>query len=360
MPNSPTLIFTGGHHTSALAVAITLQRQGWHIIWFGHRYSMWGDTSDSGEYREVMAAKIKFVDLKAGKFHRTTNLRQLILIPVGFIQAFIILRQLKFRLKSDLKGIVSFGGYLAVPVVITGWLLGIPVITHEQTVTAGYANRVIALFAKKIALSWPTSLALYPKTKSFLTGLPLRPEILRIKSSTNNPRADLKTILVIGGKQGAHTLNQVVFTSLPQLITKYRIVHQTGSSSVHADYQQALSLQSPNYTPYDYLFPKEFAAALAQADVVVSRSGAHSVYEYGFLGKRCVLVPIPRSSHQEQMKNAQILVNHGLAILVPQDTLSPRSLLTAIHQAEKLTSAPLSIPADGQEKLIQLIIQTFS
>src|SRR3972149_2405238 len=144
------LVFTGGHHTSALEIATALRNEGWQITWFGHRHSLWDDSSDSAEYREVTAAGIKFYNLYAGKFYRTYNPLKLIRIPVGFIQSLLLL----LLIRPD--GLVSFGGYLAVPVVITGWLLGIPAITHEQTVTAGYANSVIALLAKKIALSWPT------------------------------------------------------------------------------------------------------------------------------------------------------------------------------------------------------------
>ena len=151
-----TLVFTGGHHTSALEVAKQLKRRGWRIIWFGHRHSMWSDKSDSAEYHDVTTSDIKFYNLQAGKFYRTFHPLKLIRIPWGFIQSFYWL----LRLKP--VGIVSFGGYLAVPTVITGWILGIPAITHEQTVAAGWANRLIARFAQKIAVTWPVSARHYP------------------------------------------------------------------------------------------------------------------------------------------------------------------------------------------------------
>ena len=161
-----TLVFTGGHHTSALVVAKELKKKGWNIIWYGHRHSMWGDESDSAEYREVTAAGIKFYDLKAGKFYATFSPLKLIRIPYGFLQAFLLL------IFHRPNGIVSFGGYLAVPTVICGWLLGIPSVTHEQTLVAGWANKLISLFVKKIAVSWPNSLTHYPKAKTIFTGLP--------------------------------------------------------------------------------------------------------------------------------------------------------------------------------------------
>ena len=163
-----TLVFTGGHHTGALEVARALREKGWKIVWFGHRHAAWGDTSDSAEYRDVTSEDIKFYDLLAGKFHKTYNPLKLIRIPWGFIQALCLL----LLLNPD--GIVSFGGYLAVPTVIMGWLLGIPSITHEQTVTQGWANKLISKFAKKIALTWPGG-------NGIVVGLPLRKEILEAK-----------------------------------------------------------------------------------------------------------------------------------------------------------------------------------
>ena len=169
------LVFTGGHHTSALEVAKALKGKGWDIVWFGHRHSMWGDKSDSAEYTEVTVAGIKFYDLRAGKFYRTFHPLKLIRIPFGFFRTFYYLLLLKPA------GIVSFGGYLAVPTVLVGWLLGIPSITHEQTVVSGWANKFISLFVKKIAITWPDSVHHYPLHKSVVIGLPLRSEIIKIR-----------------------------------------------------------------------------------------------------------------------------------------------------------------------------------
>ena len=152
-----TLVFTGGHHISSLSVALALKAEGVNIVWIGHRHSQWADTSDSAEYRDVTAAGIPFFDLQAGKFYQTFHPAKLIRIPWGFIQAFYYL------VKIRPSGIVSFGGYLAVPVVFVGWLLGIPSITHEQTVVAGWANKFISLFAKKVAITWPESASHFPK-----------------------------------------------------------------------------------------------------------------------------------------------------------------------------------------------------
>lgn len=338
----PTLIFTGGHHTSALEIARQLRKEGWKIYWFGHRRSMWGDASDSAEYREVTSAGIKFYNLYAGKFYRTYNPIKLIRIPIGFIQSLLLL----LLLHPD--GIVSFGGYLAVPVVLTGWLLGIPAVTHEQTITAGWSNRLISRFVKKIAVSWPQSAHYYPASKTVLTGLPLRPEIL------TNPKSEIKNLIYItGGKNGSQIINQSVFSALSELLKKYKVIHQTG----FRDIRTAKSFNLKNYDAFDYDSTKAIKA-LQVAQVVVSRAGAHITYELGVLSKKCVLIPIPNTSHGEQLKNAQALSSQ--AIILPQDRLSPSSLTVAIESAFRLHPEPLALPLDGTQRLLQLIKEQFS
>lgn len=337
------LIFTGGHHTSALEIAKLLKKENWRIIWFGHRHSMWGDTSDSAEYREVTAAGIKFYNLYAGKFYRTYNPLKLIRIPIGFVQSLLLL----LLLNPD--GIVSFGGYLAVPTVISGWLLGIASITHEQTVTASWSNRLISRFVKKIALSWPQSARFYPKSKTVITGLPLRQEILDIR---NLKFVIPNSIFVTGGKNGSHVINQAIFSALPELLKKYHVIHQTG----FRDFKIAQTIKHANYFAFDYDSDRAIEA-LKKSDVVVSRAGAHITYELGVLAKKCVLIPIPSASHDEQIKNAQALSSQ--AIVLYQEQLSPSTLVSSIKSAIALHPKILNLPLDGSKRLLQLIKQQF-
>ncbi|KKU03276.1 MAG: hypothetical protein UX99_C0026G0013 [Candidatus Amesbacteria bacterium GW2011_GWB1_47_26] len=346
-----TLVFTGGHHTSALEVAKALKDKGWQIVWFGHRHSMWEDKLDSAEYHEVTTADIKFIDLKAGKFYRTFNPLKLISIPYGFFQALLQLLLLRPN------GIVSFGGYLAVPTILAGWLLGIPSITHEQTVVSGWANKFISLFVKKIALAWPDSTRRYPRSKSVVIGLPLRDEIIRIKKY-NSFAGKLKIknlVYITGGKQGSQTINKAVFAALPKLLASYQVVHQTGN----LDYSPARSHIKDGYECFAFDSAKAISA-LAQAAVVVSRAGAHIVYELGYLGIPCVLIPIPWASHNEQLLNAQILEGNHQAVILPESQLTPQSLISSIKQAMHLKPRSLDLPTDAAEKLVQITASLFT
>jgi UDP-N-acetylglucosamine--N-acetylmuramyl-(pentapeptide) pyrophosphoryl-undecaprenol N-acetylglucosamine transferase len=365
--NRPTLIFTGGHHTSALALAESLKKRDWQIIWIGHRHSQWQDKADSAEYKEVTKAKILFLDLQAGKVYRTFHPVKLIRLPWGFIQSFCLILNLRLKLKSDLKGIVTFGGYLGMPVVFTGWLLGLPSIAHEQTVTAGWANKFIACFAKKVALSWPESSSNYPKDKQIFTGLPIRQEIILAKKNQNQIERIPHQIYITGGKQGSHIINETVFSTLSKLLPDFLLVHQTGSSTVYHDYEKAIKLRSSlpphlksNYQVFSYLDPSETARFLSTSGIVISRAGAHIIYELGLLGTKCVLIPIPWSSHQEQLKNATILSSHHQAIILAQSELNPTSLIKSISAAAKLHPIPLNLSITGLDRMVTLVEQTFS
>jgi UDP-N-acetylglucosamine--N-acetylmuramyl-(pentapeptide) pyrophosphoryl-undecaprenol N-acetylglucosamine transferase len=347
-------------------VAKALKEKGWDIYWIGHKKSQWQDKSDSAEYREVTDSGIKFFDLKAGKIYRTVQPEKLIRLPWGFIHAFFIILNLKLKLKSDLKGIVSFGGYLAVPVVLCGRLAGLRSVTHEQTLTAGWANKVIAYFAEKIAISWPESSKYYPAEKVVLTGLPVRKEITdTVKNLSKIPKIPHQ-IYITGGKQGSHAINTAVFGALPELLKKHRVIHQTGSSTVFGDYQKALKLRSAlpaslrlGYQVSDYLNSRDVAGILAGSEIVVSRSGAHIIQELGLFGTRCVLIPIPWSSHQEQLHNAQLLASHNLAIILPQSRLDAPNLIKSISQAENLKPKKLPIIENGLSNMTGLIENTF-
>lgn len=327
------IVITGGHHNSALLIAEELRKKGYEVIWFGHKHTMWGDKNPGAEYKEVTQAGFKFVEIKAGKIYRTYNLLKLARVPMGFIQSFGYL--LKFRPSL----IVSFGSFLAAPVVICGWILGIPSITHEQTVVYGLANKAISPFAKKILVSWKTSLSHFPENKVVFTGLPLRPEIFSKNKGKFNFQNKLLTIYISGGKQGAHIINKAVKEILPRLLKKYNLIHQSGGSTLYDDWSslKAVREKLPNnlqkrYFLKDYILRDEIGQVFAASDLVISRSGAHITYELAALGKPAILVPLPRTSADEQNKNARILARAEIAKILPENELTGENLLKAIDE----------------------------
>lgn len=330
------IIITGGHHNSALAVVRELKKRGTvDFLWLGHKYTMWGDREPGAEYKEVTAAGIPFYELKAGKVYKTLNLLMWLRVPWGFFQAFYRV----WRFRPNL--ILSFGGYLAVPVALAGWILRIPVVTHEQTSVVSWSNRVITKLAQKIFISWPQSQKYLPAEKTILTGLPLREEIFQDRKKVDFQNS-LPTLYITGGKQGSHIINEVISKILSKLLENYNAIHQVGSTTVTRDYQklreQAKGLPedlAARYILKDYFFEQEIGSVFAAADFVISRAGAHTIYELAALGKPCILVPIPWVSHNEQYKNARILVNEGLAKLIPENELTTGRFLREIDEMQE-------------------------
>jgi UDP-N-acetylglucosamine--N-acetylmuramyl-(pentapeptide) pyrophosphoryl-undecaprenol N-acetylglucosamine transferase len=350
---SKTILFTGGHHNSALVVAKQLKAQGHNILWAGHKFTMRGDINVSAEYQEVTQAGFPFYELKTGKFYRVSNPLEYIKIAMGFLQAFIYLLQSK----PDL--IFSFGGYLSVPIVIAGWVLRIPSVTHEQTVTAGWANHAVTPFVKKIFLTHQSSLKNYPKEKSVVVGLPLRPSLLE-KTSLRKPKRPL--IYITCGKQGSHTINKSIFPLIPELVEKYQVIHQTGAHTHVNDQDKARRVKAslpktlrPRYKHKPYYFESEATRFLKTASLIISRSGAHITYELLLLGKRSVVIPIPWVSHNEQHKNAELLKRLGRTVILKEKDLTPETLKEAIQEALKLPKKkkPTSIKNNATELIIK-------
>ena len=323
--NPVKIVVTGGHHTPALAVMAELKKRGnfqFHFI--GHTTSV--------EKRTIERLKIPFYNLKTGKLYKS-GVGELLKIPFGFFQALGLLLKIRPKL------IISFGGYLAAPVVLAGFILRIPAVTHEQTVVSGWANRFSARLARKIFVSWEESLKFFHKEKTVLTGNPLREEIFNPVGKKISLGRDLPTVYLTGGKQGSHVLNEVVRTALSQFLEKYNFIHQTGSASVFQDYQKLILLKrqlpkllQKRYIVQEYFGEEEIGAVLQAADVVVGRSGANTVSELAALGKPAVLVPIPWVSHNEQEENAKILADRGAALILSQKELSASRLLAALEE----------------------------
>lgn len=333
MISSKKIIFTGGHHTSALAVAKELRKRGYKIYWLGHKHSMKSDRHLSLEYREVTQAAIDFYELKAGKFHKHNHPLGWLKILRGVAQAFWLM----LKLKPD--SVVSFGGYLSFPVVVAARILKKPVLIHEQTSIYGRANKLLAPMARKIMITWPTSKKYFPRNKTVLTGLPLRNGFLQPGSKDRLFKNSLPIIYITGGKQGCHVLNKTFGRILTQLTQRYNLIHQTGFSRITKDYEKMryLKKQLPKnkqdrYIVSPFFSPKKVGQILSQADLVVGRAGAHTIYELAFLGQPAILVPLPFSYANEQTKNAKMLKKAGMAVVLPQKELTPVKLLKTINQ----------------------------
>ncbi|MBM3208678.1 UDP-N-acetylglucosamine--N-acetylmuramyl-(pentapeptide) pyrophosphoryl-undecaprenol N-acetylglucosamine transferase [Candidatus Shapirobacteria bacterium] len=352
-----TIVITGGHLTPAQAVMEELQKGDWQIYYFGREFSLEGSRIPSVESQVVPRMGVRFIGFPAGRLQRRLTretIPALLRIPAGFFSAFSKLWQLRPRV------ILSFGGYVSVPVVLAGWLLRIPILTHEQTRVFGLASKINSFLSKKVLVSYSESIKFFSKKKVILTGNPLREEIFNYQLSRQRPasqrdergspgaatisnqlsREKLPLIYITGGNQGGQVINRAVEEILPQLLIKYRLVHQVGG----LDYEkfkahqvglgQSSKLKTPlgeRYFVTSYVEAKDIGWVLNSASLVVSRAGANITSELAALGKPAILIPIPWSSQNEQEENAKALVEAGIAVILEEGQLSGKKLLRAIE-----------------------------
>lgn len=348
------IVFTGGHHNSTLEVAKAVSKIGYDTLWLGHKFNSGDNKSLSAEFIEVSQAKIQFLELKTGRFYKKLNFMEAFKIIFGFFQS------LYYLLKFKPSLIFSSGGYMAVPVIITGRLLNIPSITHEQTVVSGWANKAVSPFVKKILLTYNSSLSNYPKEKSLVVGLPVRKELL---DSNNSKVFHPKLLFITCGKQGSHTINSAIFPLIPELVKKYTVVHQVGSNVLTKDLDRArrikekLGKDASRYQYAPYFVGKDSATYLRSADLVISRAGAHTIYELILLGKKAIVIPISWVSHKEQELNANLAQKEIGSIVLSEHSLTADNLLEAIYQSGKMPKRklPAKLENDVTERIIEII-----
>jgi UDP-N-acetylglucosamine--N-acetylmuramyl-(pentapeptide) pyrophosphoryl-undecaprenol N-acetylglucosamine transferase len=336
-------LITGGHLTPALAVIEELKARGFNdLVFVGRGKTMSGDKSLSAEYRVIYDdLRIPFENITTGKIVRFNDLKTLvefvvniIKIPVGFIQAFIIL------LRHKPKVIISFGGYIAVPIVIVGKIFRIPSVTHEQTVVLGLANKIVSKFVDKVLISWKESRKYFNKSKTIFTGNPVRKDVLTSVTNIYRLNTKLKTIYITGGNQGSHTINKNVEPILEKVLDKYNVIHQTGITTITNDFEkfERLSKTLTGRTKGTYIvkgniYGAEIGEVFEKADLVVSRCGANTLTEILALGKLAILIPIPWSINNEQVKNAIMLEEVGLGSIIEEKDLTSEVLLESINSA---------------------------
>ena len=360
--NKIAVAITGGHSTGiALIEEIRKNHPSWEVYFFGRKNSFEGSSTPSFESVELAKNKfVSFMPIITGRLQRKftiSTIPSLLKIPVGFGQSLVLLA----KIRPDIT--ISFGGYISTPVVISSWLLKIPVITHEQTSSIGLANKINSLFAKKIAVSFPNTLKDVQKGKGIYTGN----LILDMTKNKTNPgdlkwlaqhaKKNKKPILYItGGKTGSRYINQLIEKTLSELIKNFIVVHQTGGLE-GAKYQ---ALKQDNYFPIGTLPILEQGWLLNNAELVVSRGGANIIFELATIKKPAIIIPIPWSSGNEQLKNGRFLESTNLGICLDQEKLTPESFLESINKLSLDISTDKIIPKtenvkNGRKQLLNEI-----
>lgn len=230
--------------------------------------------------------------------------------------------------------VLGVGGYVSAPAVSAAWLRRCPIVLMEQNAVPGVTNRLLARLAFRVAISIPGAVPYFPPGKAVQTGLPLRGgfagEAQRPASFWEGPLR----VLVFGGSQGAHALNEALVEALPLLgksVGAMRFVHQTGEADlerVRAAYAGAGAEAEASAFFYD------MADRFRWAHLALARAGAATVAELTSMGLPAVLVPLPSATHGHQEANARFLAEGGAARMVLQRELSGARLAALLREFE--------------------------
>ncbi|MBI2633687.1 MAG: UDP-N-acetylglucosamine--N-acetylmuramyl-(pentapeptide) pyrophosphoryl-undecaprenol N-acetylglucosamine transferase [Parcubacteria group bacterium] len=249
--------------------------------------------------------------------------------------------------------IFSKGGYGALPVVLVRAIYRIPLFIHESDAVPGKVNLFARKAATRIAVSFPKSLSYFPQEKTAFVGNPVRKEFLTSTSDREealkffNLDPGLKTLLILGGSQGAKPLNEITLDVLPSILERYQVIHQCGLRNYNEVFQESKvvlknlpeELRS-RYKLFGFLNIQDLILAYRIADFVLARAGSGLIFEIAAMNKPSLLVPLAVSSRNHQRENAYAYGESGGAVIIEEENLKPHILLNEIEklflQPEKL------------------------
>ena len=325
---------TGGHVIPALAIANELKKSyGAEVLFIG--------TARGIENRLVPAAGYPLQLVRVGALKNVslmTRAKTAFDLPRAVWDASRMLNEFA----PDV--VIGVGGYASGPAMLAAVVKHIPTLAFEPNVVPGFANRVVARLVSGAAVHFEETAKYFRRAE--VTGVPVRQAFFEIPVLSNKKRDGAPTLLVFGGSQGAHAINEAMIRCLPELRRQapgIHIIHQTGER----DYNDALvAYQSLGESAEVFKFIEDMPAAFARADLVVCRSGASTVAEITAAGKPAIFVPFPRATDDHQRVNALALERASAAVLVEESKLEGvwlaetiAALLQDSHRLRRMSEA---------------------
>jgi len=371
---------TGGHVIPALAIAQQLKKEfAAEVLFIG--------TARGIETRLVPQAGFPLDLIKVGALKNVslmTRARTMFDLPRALWTA--------GRMLNDFRPdvVIGVGGYASGPAMLAAIRRRIPTLAFEPNVVPGFANRLVARFVSAAAVHFEETRQYFRNAK--VTGVPVReaffkipPKVASQSSAGVSPAresaasAAVPTLLVFGGSQGAHAINQAMIQSLAGLrarVPALHIIHQTGQRDyevVRAAYEQAGMLSataSPNAAPDAtpatasaevHKFIDDMPATFARADLLVCRSGASTVGEITAAGKPAIFVPFPHAADDHQNVNARALERAGAAVVVEESNLEAAYLVdtiaTMLNDPARLSSMSAAAKSLAHPKAVEEIAE---
>lgn len=364
---------TGGHIYPALAVAESLREDPEieSILYIGNRTSI--------ESELVPKNNIAFESIIFHGMPRRPGL--------AWIKWLIELEQAIHEALGHLQKhrpdvVFGTGGYVSAPVLFAAGRLKIPYVIHEPDAHPGLVNRLMSRWADQVTSAFAASNQLMKSKHFTVTGNPLRGKIQTLFSEGRISKADaLKQLelphwdpnrpilLVVGGSQGARTLNQALAGALPVLVNElgYQVIHQTGPK-LHEEMLASLPEKFKNHPSYQVQpFYHEMWLALAASDIAVCRAGSLTLSEMYLCGLPTILVPYPFAAADHQRKNAMASVEAGASLMLADDACTPEALSSLLkdlmqnpEHLQQMTAASHALAHPEATEAIVRLIKSYS
>jgi UDP-N-acetylglucosamine--N-acetylmuramyl-(pentapeptide) pyrophosphoryl-undecaprenol N-acetylglucosamine transferase len=324
---------TGGHLFPGLALADELRKRGASVTFVG--------TARGLEAKAVPAAgyPLELIDVAGLKGKGALFvLRSLFRLPLSLWQSLRLLSRLRPQV------VIGVGGYASGPVVIAAALRGLPTMILEQNSIPGITNRVLGRVVAKVCIAFPGAARFFPKKKLLALGNPIRENVIELgrqKGEGAPPTLPVR-VLALGGSQGAHAVNELLFAALAhwissapdgkrRLISQLRLRHQSGAADLAPLEQRYRSLGLGTETVQVDAFITDMGRAYADCDLMIGRAGATTLAELTAIGVPALLIPFPHAADDHQTENARWLVSEGAAELLPQATTTAKKLCACLQ-----------------------------
>ena len=346
---------TGGHYFPALAVATSLMEKGHTVFYVG--------TVNGIEKRLGFPSEREFLLNLSGVMGRGIR---------GYFFSFRFLTG-TLRLLRELPsvdGVVVFGGYASLPSGIASLIRGAPLYVQEQNSVPGRVNRLLSKFSKCSFVGFPTAEE-FLNGRTVFTGNPVRKEVINASRNRETLKKKVleklnlsprkKTLLVLGGSQGALWINRLLLEIAPKLNRDVQVVHITGKSKEEEKLSEAY--KESGIEARVFPFYGKIWELYSVADGAVSRAGALAISEMSLFGIPTLFIPYPFAADQHQLKNAQFLAEKKAAVFREQEELSPsealeivENLLFSIIDSERLRNNFLSLSKpEATEEIVETI-----
>jgi len=311
---------TGGHIMPGLALSEALLEKGREVFFVAGSRPI--------EKRILEDKPFPVYHLEVEGFVGRSLLRKLIAL---FKLGLALLRSLKLLRSINPQIIFAEGGYVSIPVVLAGKLLGKRLGLHEQNVIPGMANKVLSHLVDRVFISFPESKDYFPKDKVVFSGNFVRKSLFTKKEG----KKEGICLLILGGSLGARFINELALEVLPRLLEEFpnlRVIWQTGFDD-YERVKQKLDEDAFGGRVKILPFIDDMGSAYSEADFVLSRAGASTIAELCAFGVPALFIPFPYATHNHQEKNAKALVEACGAFMLRQREATADKVLSLLRSA---------------------------